>query len=104
VFDWCNPCIHATTRRQTSRPPSDNNRHTNTALPDQQDWYVTLRTFEIRDMNVETRRLPNTDGHRIMNGKYCNDNINNYYWRKAEQIKMNTQQYRRRNGMKFTNI
>ena len=45
--------IHATARRQTSRPPSDNNRHKRAALTDQQDGYVTLRTFEIRDMNVE---------------------------------------------------
>jgi hypothetical protein len=59
--------IHATTRRQTSCPPSDNNRHTSAALIDQQDGYVTLRTFEIRDMNVETGRLLNIDCHRIMN-------------------------------------
>lgn len=39
-----------------------------------------------------------------MNEKYCNENINNYYWRSAGQIKMNNQQYRRRNGMKITNI
>lgn len=39
-----------------------------------------------------------------MNEKYCNENIHNYYWRSAEQVKMNNQQYRRRNGKKITNI